>query len=66
MVMIRQIRVWRHKVELARGEELQEFQDKVNKELAKLGEAVEKVYVIGVGIDMVVTAVLNVESKEEN
>ena len=64
--MAKQVRIWHAKLELARGEEVRKFQGEVNADLLELGGAVEKVYVIGVGHDMVVTAVLDLQKKEDN
>ncbi len=64
--MVKQIRIWHTRANYARGEELKEFEDMVNLDLRTLGDQVEKVYSIGVGIEMVVTAVLRIETGEEN
>jgi hypothetical protein len=61
----KQIEIWHYKAELARGEETGNFKDKVNSELKKMGNQVDKVYAIGVGHDLVITAVLNKEKLEE-
>lgn len=60
----KQIEIWHYKAELARGEETGNFKDMVNRELKQLGDQVDKVYAIGVGHDLVVTAVLNKEEEE--
>ena len=64
--MPKQIRIWHYKAELARVKETGEFEDRVNKSLKELGDKVEKVYTIGVGHDLVVTVVLDLQKKEDN